>query len=145
VIDRDLFAAVRCEAGTDAPAKERARRAAELIRARTDRRWVGIYRRSHEPRLERTRTTRTSHLLRRSRAHRRRDPLPQHGRLERRCHRFPLLTNQESTGSELIVPVLLGRRVVGTLDIENAATGAFDEKDQALFEELAATLTDLYD
>jgi putative methionine-R-sulfoxide reductase with GAF domain len=54
------------------------------------------------------------------------------------------LTNQESTGSELIVPVLLDQTVVGTLDIEDASTDAFNKEDQTLFESLAATLTDLY-
>ena len=54
------------------------------------------------------------------------------------------LTNQDSTGSELIVPVLRDGRVVGTLDIEDARTDAFDQDDQTLFEELAAALPDLY-
>jgi GAF domain-containing protein len=54
------------------------------------------------------------------------------------------LTNQQSTGSELIVPVLLGETVVGTLDVEDPATDAFDEEDQALFEALATALTALY-
>ena len=54
------------------------------------------------------------------------------------------LTNQESTGSELIVPVLVDGAVVGTLDVEDGATGAFDQDDQALFEHLAAALVDLY-
>jgi len=51
------------------------------------------------------------------------------------------LTNQESTGSELIVPVVREGAVVGTLDIEDARTGAFDGNDQVLFEQLAAALT----
>jgi L-methionine (R)-S-oxide reductase len=54
------------------------------------------------------------------------------------------LTNQESTGSELIIPVLLDGRVVGTLDIEDAKTNAFGKDDQTLFEQLAATLSELY-
>lgn len=54
------------------------------------------------------------------------------------------LTNQESTGSELIVPVLVGGEVVGTLDVEDAATQAFEVTDRILFERLAAVLTDLY-
>jgi putative methionine-R-sulfoxide reductase with GAF domain len=40
--------------------------------------------------------------------------------------------------------VLLHLTVVGTLDIEDAATEAFDEDDQTLFEHLAAALTGLY-
>jgi GAF domain-containing protein len=54
------------------------------------------------------------------------------------------LTNQETTGSELIVPVLSDGSIVGTLDIEDQRRDAFDERDQTLFERLAAALTDLY-
>jgi putative methionine-R-sulfoxide reductase with GAF domain len=54
------------------------------------------------------------------------------------------LTALESTGSELIVPVLVEGRVVGTLDVEDERTAAFDEGDRATFEELAAALTALY-
>jgi GAF domain-containing protein len=54
------------------------------------------------------------------------------------------LINQESTGSELIVPVVVKGRVVGTLDVEDAAKDAFDEDDRALFEDLAEALTHLY-
>jgi len=54
------------------------------------------------------------------------------------------LTNQESTGSELIIPVLLDGRVVGTLDIEDARANAFSNDDQTLFEQLAAALPELY-
>ena len=35
-------------------------------------------------------------------------------------------------------------RVVGTLDVEDARTDAFDKDDQTLFEELAAALPELY-
>lgn len=54
------------------------------------------------------------------------------------------LTNQASTGSELIVPILIGEQVVGTLDVEAAERGAFDERDRVLFETLAAALAELY-
>jgi putative methionine-R-sulfoxide reductase with GAF domain len=53
------------------------------------------------------------------------------------------LTNQQSTGSELIVPVLREGTVVGTLDIEDPSSNAFDDEDQTLFELLAAALSDL--
>lgn len=53
------------------------------------------------------------------------------------------LTNQQSTGSELSVPTLRDGTVVGTLDIEDPATDAFDDEDQTLFELLAAALSDL--
>jgi GAF domain-containing protein len=61
--------------------------------------------------------------------------------LERRRDDPRYLTNQESTASELIVPVLDGDAVVGTLDIEDERTGAFTADDQALFEDLADALT----
>jgi GAF domain-containing protein len=54
------------------------------------------------------------------------------------------LTSQQSTGSELIVPTLRDGTVVGTLDIEDPGTDAFDDEDQTLFELLAAALSDLY-
>jgi putative methionine-R-sulfoxide reductase with GAF domain len=144
----DLVEDVRHEAAADAPAGTRARRAAELIRARTSRRWVGIYRvttdevenlawsgpaapahpnfpidRGLTGAAIRSRTTVLSNDVAN-------DP------------RY--LTNQESTGSELIVPVLRDGRVVGTLDIEDARTNAFNKNDQAFFEELATAVSDLY-
>jgi len=148
VTEAELIDEVRREAGTDSAPEDRASRAAELIRTRTGRRWVGIYRvASREVRnlawsgpaapaypnfpveqgltavAIRARSTIVSNDVAN-------DP------------RY--LTNQESTGSELIVPVLVGGEVVGTLDVEDAATQAFEETDRILFERLAAVLTDLY-
>ena len=40
--------------------------------------------------------------------------------------------------------MLLDGKVVGTLDVEDARTDAFDQDDQALFEQLATALPDLY-
>jgi GAF domain-containing protein len=54
------------------------------------------------------------------------------------------LTNQESTGSELIVPILAGNSVVGTLDVEHGETNAFGPAEQAVFEAVARSLTPLY-
>jgi putative methionine-R-sulfoxide reductase with GAF domain len=54
------------------------------------------------------------------------------------------LTALDSTGSELIVPVLDRGRVVGTLDVEDERTDAFDPEDDALFEKLAESLIGLY-
>jgi GAF domain-containing protein len=126
----------------------RARCAAELIRTRTGRRWVGIYRV-------------TSDEVRN---------LAWSGPAAPAYPNFPIdlgltgaairsgtavlsndvandpryLTNQASTGSELIVPVLLNGRVVGTLDIEDERTNAFNKVDQVLFQELALALSKLY-
>ena len=144
----DLAGEVRRIAGADAPLDERASRAAELIRTRTGRRWVGIYRVTRtevrnlawsgpgapaypnfpiDQGLTGTAVRSRSTVLSNDVAN---DP------------RY--LTNQESTGSELIVPVLLDGEVVGTLDVEDAATDAFDEEDRIVFERFAAALTDLY-
>jgi GAF domain-containing protein len=50
----------------------------------------------------------------------------------------------ESTGSEMIVPVLLEGDVVGTLDVEDKQLGAFALEDQRLFEEVARALEALF-
>lgn len=144
----DLAGEVRRTAGADAPLDDRASQAAELIRTRTGRRWVGIYRVTRtevrnlawsgpgapaypnfpvDQGLTGTAVRSHSTVLSNDVAN---DP------------RY--LTNQESTGSELIVPVLVDGEVVGTLDVEEAATDAFDEEDRIVFERLAAALTDLY-
>jgi L-methionine (R)-S-oxide reductase len=148
VIASDLVDAVRREAETDATLEERAQRIAELIRTGTGRRWAGIYRVTDErvtnlawsgpdapaypsfPRaqgltgaaIESARTIVSNDVAS--------DP------------RY--LTNQESTGSELIVPVFVDGTVVGTLDVEDEATDAFSDEDEALFETLAAAITHLY-
>ena len=55
------------------------------------------------------------------------------------------LTALASTGSELIVPIIVGDRVVGTLDVEDERTDAFGDEDRRLFERLAAEMRPLYD
>jgi putative methionine-R-sulfoxide reductase with GAF domain len=146
--DADLIEDVRRAAAADAPLGERAARVAELIRTRTGRRWVGVYRvacsevrnlawsgpaapaypnfpieRGLTGAAIRSRGTVLSNYV---------------------ANDSRYLTNQESTGSELIVLVLRKGTVVGTLDIEDAATDAFGEQDWTLFEHVAAALVDLY-
>jgi L-methionine (R)-S-oxide reductase len=144
----DLIEQIRREAVRDVGIETRAQRLAELIRAGTGRRWVGIYAVSDgEVRnpgwsgpaapayptfpitdgLTGTAVLACASVLSNDVAN---DP------------RY--LTNQESTGSELIVPVLDGDAVVGTLDIEDERTGAFTADDQALFEDVADALRALY-
>jgi GAF domain-containing protein len=146
--DADLVEDVRRTADADRPAAERAARTAELIRTRTGRRWVGIYRvTSNEVRnLAWSGPEAPAHPnfpieqgLTGAAIRSRNTVLSNDVANDSRY-----LTNQESTGSELIVPVLLAGRVVGTLDIEDPAMDAFDEKDQAFFQDLAAALTCLY-
>jgi L-methionine (R)-S-oxide reductase len=55
------------------------------------------------------------------------------------------LTALASTGSELIVPVIVGDRVVGTLDIEDERAHAFNDDDRRLFERFAGVLGPLYE
>ena len=146
--DADLANDVQRAVRVDASAEDRASRAAELIRTRTRRRWVGIYRVTDNEVMNlswsgpgppahpsfsiergltgvaiRSGSTVVSNDVARDARY---------------------LRNQQSTGSELIVPVLRDGTVVGTLDIEDARRNAFDETDRALFEHLAGTLVDLY-
>ncbi|WP_273841824.1 GAF domain-containing protein [Rubrobacter calidifluminis] len=54
------------------------------------------------------------------------------------------LTNQPTTGSGLVVPVIIAGEVVGTLDVEDPQTSAFGATDEAFFEEIATALSPLY-
>ena len=147
-IDAALVDDVRREASADASVETRALRAAELIRVRTGRRWVGLYRidgdevrnlawsgpaRPAYPHFPieqgltgaavRSRSTVVSNDVAR-------DP------------RY--LTNQHTSASELIVPVLVPGTVVDTVDVEDERTDAFDGADRTLFEAIAAAVADLF-
>jgi putative methionine-R-sulfoxide reductase with GAF domain len=144
----DLIEQLRREAARDVDIETRARRLAELIRSGTDRRWVGIYgvgdgevrnlgwsgpAAPAYPNFPITDGLTGSAVLARASV------------LSNDVANDPrYLTNQESTGSEMIVPVLDGDAVVGTLDIEDERTGAFTADDQALFEDVAEALRALY-
>jgi GAF domain-containing protein len=54
------------------------------------------------------------------------------------------LINQPTTGSELIVPIVLDDVVVGTLDVEEDFADAFTPDDVELFEQIARELGPLY-
>ena len=54
------------------------------------------------------------------------------------------LTNQVTTGSELIVPVVLDDEVVGTLDVEEGFADAFGPEDIELFERIPHELSPLF-
>jgi L-methionine (R)-S-oxide reductase len=148
-VPAELHVAVRAAAERPTARDERAQELAELIRAGTNRRWVGIYEVTPTevanlawsgpappayPRFAvdsgltgaaiSTRETVVSNDVAR-------DP------------RY--LTALDSTGSELIVPVVLGDRVVGTLDVEDEATGAFADEDRRRFELVARELTRLFE
>lgn len=57
------------------------------------------------------------------------------------------LTAFDTTGSEMIVPIkdLAGGRVIGTIDVESDAIGAFDEPDRDTVERCAVLLVGLFD
>jgi len=143
-----VAAAVAQLVSAPAAVNRRAHRAAELIRAATGRRWVGIYAvREHQVEnlawsgvgppahpvfaldegltataIATGRTVVSNNVAA--------DP------------RY--LTNQAATGSELIVPIL-SEWVLGTLDVEDASIDAFDGKDQRVFEQIATALIPLYE
>lgn len=135
-------------AATTGSVEERAAGAAHLIRERTGHRWVGIYRVTDtdvrnlawsgpagpaypnfpiEQGLTGAAIRSAASVLSNDVAN---DP------------RY--LTNQTTTGSELIVPILADGQVVGTLDVEDATTNAFDENGQVRFEEIATALVELF-
>jgi putative methionine-R-sulfoxide reductase with GAF domain len=141
---KDVREAARAADSIDEAAAE----LAELIRATSGRRWVGIYRVTQKEVLNlawsgpappahpvfaatqgltgaaiRSRATVCSNDVRN-------DP------------RY--LTNQTTTGSELIVPITLDHEVVGTLDLEEGHADAFSPEDIELFEQVACVLTPLY-
>jgi putative methionine-R-sulfoxide reductase with GAF domain len=146
--DPQLLEDVRRAVLTDTAVQERAHRAAELIRSRTGRRWVGIYRVTQSevenlawsgPGAPAYPTFPVGKGLTGAAIASRATVLSNDVANDARY-----LTNQESTGSELIVPVLAGEQVVGTLDVEDAATNAFTAEDRLLFEHVAAALGRLF-
>lgn len=54
------------------------------------------------------------------------------------------LANQADSGSELIIPVVVGGRTVGTLDVESDQIGAFEGTSITRFETLASELRGLW-
>ena len=126
----------------------RAQRAAELIREATRVRWVGIYTVTDDmvtneawsgpaapahPAFPVTDGLTSQAVRSRSIA------------LSNDVARDPrYLTNQDDTGSELIVPILDAQDVLGTLDIESDAVGAFDGAAIAAYQDLARALRRLW-
>lgn len=130
------------------PRRDRARAAADLIRAATAARWVGIYTVTETavaidawsgpgppafPTFPRTRGL-TAHALSAKAA-----------ALSNDVANDPrYLSNQADSGSELIVPVLRDGDVVGTLDVESAEIGAFDGAEITMYQQLADALSALW-
>lgn len=148
VMADELTTEVTAAVTADEPVAARAARAAALIRDRTGTRWVGIY-------------TVTADLVVNE---------AWSGPAAPAFSRFPVdkgltalaiasgrpvvsndvagdaryLTNQADSGSELIVPVSDGNRVVGTLDVESGVVDAFHEADVERFQRLATLLRALW-
>jgi L-methionine (R)-S-oxide reductase len=133
---------------SDEPRSARARMAANLIRQETGARWVGIYTVaagtvSNEgwsgpgapahPTFPATEGL-TGHAIP-ARAIAMSNDV-------RRDPRY--LTNQDDSGSELIVPVTVAGQVVGTLDVESDLIGAFGATEIAQYERLAQALQPMW-
>jgi L-methionine (R)-S-oxide reductase len=145
----ELQEAVRAAAEQLVPRDERAQRIADLIRTVTGRRWVGVYEVTPtevvnlawsgpappaHPRFPAERGLTGVAISARETvvsADVARDP------------RY--LTALASTGSEMIVPVIVGDRVVGTLDVEDENTDAFSDDDRRVFERVAGEMGPLYE
>jgi L-methionine (R)-S-oxide reductase len=148
-VPEELLEAIRAAAALPLSRRERSQQIADLVRAATGRRWVGVY----EVTL-----TEVANLAWSGPAPPAypRFPVEQGltGEAIRACSTIVsndvasdprYLTALASTGSELIVPVVEGQRVLGTLDIEDERTDAFDDDDRGLFERIAGEMSPLYD
>jgi L-methionine (R)-S-oxide reductase len=144
----DLLEAVRGAAVLPLARSERAEQIADLIRTATGRRWVGVY--DVTP-------TEVVNLAWSGPAPPTHPRFPVEQGLTGAAIRERMsvvsndvgddpryLTALASTGSELIVPILSGDRVLGTLDIEDEHTGAFGDEDLGLFERIAGQMRPLY-
>jgi L-methionine (R)-S-oxide reductase len=146
--DLALVAKLRALVATDTPRPVRARGAAAAIREATGARWIGIYTVADgivrneawdgpgppaHPSFPAHRGL-TAHALAAHAA-----------ALSNDVARDPrYLANQDDSGSELIVPMLVDEAVCGTLDIESDQVGAFRGVDIACYELLADALLGLW-
>jgi L-methionine (R)-S-oxide reductase len=148
VRDANLIDDVRSAASADDAPEERAKRAADLIRTRTGYRWVGIYRVTESEVRNLAWSGPAAPVYPNF-------PIDRGltgAAIESRAsvvandvaHDARYLTNQDSTGSELIVPAVVDATIVGTLDVEDAQTDAFEDRDIAFFESVAVALASLY-
>jgi L-methionine (R)-S-oxide reductase len=147
-VARDVIDRIRGFVDSDAPRVERAQRVADAVRATTGQRWVGVYAVDGDEVINVAWSG---------------PGPPAHPRFSVRSGltgaaieaRSTIVSNDvagdprylrtlETTGSEIIVPVIVDARVVGTLDVESARTGAFSEEDRRVLERIAAELPPLY-
>jgi L-methionine (R)-S-oxide reductase len=144
----DLTDRIRDLIGTDSSRSVRAQGVADAVRAATGHRWVGVY------------AVEDDHVV--NLAWSGPGP-PAHPRFQIGAgltgaaieERHTIISNDvandsryltalETTGSEMIVPVLAGGRVLGTLDVESDRAGAFSDEDRAELERVAHELLPLY-
>ena len=139
---------VREVAAAEQPRSERAQRAADLVRAATGYRWVGIYdvTEAEVVNLAWSGPGPPAHP---------RFPVGAGLTGAAIASRAPVVSNDvaadprylttlESTGSELIVPVVADDLVVGTLDVESDETNAFGDDDVTTLERVAEALMPLF-
>jgi GAF domain-containing protein len=144
----DIVEAVREAARAAVSIDEAAEELAELIRARSGRRWVGIYRvtQNEVMNLAWSGPAPPAHPVFATTQGLTGDAIRSQAAVcsndARNDPRY--LTNQTTTGSELIVPITLDDEVVGTVDLEEGHADAFSAKDIELFEQVARELTPLY-
>jgi L-methionine (R)-S-oxide reductase len=148
LLDDDVIQRIAAVASGPEAKEDRARKLAELIRSGTTARWVGIYTVAGgqvvndawsgpgapaHPTFPATQGL-TAHAIATASTVVSNDVTSD--------PRY--LSNQDDSGSELIVPVLLGDRVVGTLDVESDRIDAFSEREVTGFEQIAAVMQPLW-
>jgi L-methionine (R)-S-oxide reductase len=145
----ELLRAVRTAAELPRARDERSQRIADLVRAATGRRWVGVYE---------VTSTEVVNLAWSGPAPPAHPRFPAERGLTGAAIRARAtvvsndvasdpryLTAFASTGSELIVPVFVGDRVVGTLDVEDERNDTFSDDDRRLFERIGREMGPLYE
>jgi L-methionine (R)-S-oxide reductase len=145
----ELAGAVRGAAEQHGSRAERAQRIADLVRTKTGRRWVGVYEVTPTevvnlawsgPAPPAHPTFPTTQGLTGAVIETRETVVSNDVARDPRY-----LTALESTGSEMIVPIVADDRVVGTLDVEDERTDAFSDDDRRHFERVAVELGLLFD
>jgi putative methionine-R-sulfoxide reductase with GAF domain len=148
-VDAWLFERIAAVVAAGGTRSERAHAVADLIRAAVGERWVGIYTVTDTSVVNEAWSgpgppafasfTRESGLT----AHALRARVPALSNDVANDPRY--LANQADSGSELILPILRDERVVGTLDVESNAVGAFDGALIAHHQRCAEALTGLWE
>jgi L-methionine (R)-S-oxide reductase len=148
-VDREALAeAVHAMAKQAGSRVERAQHLADLIRASTSRRWVGVYQVTggkvvnlawSGPSAPAHPSFPVGEGLTGAAIETRESVVSNDVAQDPRY-----LTALASTGSELIVPIVIGAGVVGTLHVEDERSNAFDDDDQRLFERAASAMGPLF-